>query len=246
MKTNLEKWNYYLSIVTEKTNRFIDSQKEGVSIPEIYYIVYPAGKIAEREIIGITYSHCKHRGITYFNGKLPTKEDVAQLKTYSESDIPFIIDNIWFTYKEIWDKENGRTSTSSVRFSDIVNKKGLFLNIEEARECAESVIRKTKEDAEFDAKYAKDANYNYTANGYRFLGWQNGWKHEYYDEDGILCSISGKPQKSVGYSKEDFPEYGKCVESKHRKIEVHHNSRGSENTVSCPICMIYWKYDCSD
>ena len=22
--------------------------------------------------------------------------------------------------------------------------------------------------------------------------------------------------------------------------------RGSENTVSCPICKIFWKYDCSD
>lgn len=30
MKTNLEKWNCYLSIIEKKTNEFIDSQKEEV------------------------------------------------------------------------------------------------------------------------------------------------------------------------------------------------------------------------
>ena len=51
--------------------------------------------------------------------------------------------------------------------------------------------------------------------------------------------------KSFGYSSADQPIYGKCRDLKHRRIEVSHNRSGSENTVSCPVCKIYWKYDCS-
>ena len=36
---------------------------------------------------------------------------------------------------------------------------------------------------EFKEQHKKDGGYNYTANGYKFLGWQNGWKHDYYDKD---------------------------------------------------------------
>jgi hypothetical protein len=92
----------------------------------------------------------------------------------------------------------------------------------------------------------KDTNYNYAENGYKFLGWQNGWEHIYYDEDGKLCSETNKPSMSFGYTKEHHPEYRNCIDSKHQLIEVQHTRTGSENTVSCPICKIYWKYDCSD
>jgi len=244
MKSNLEKWNYYLSIINDKTDKFINSQKEGRDIPEKYFAVYPTGKIVERNIFGVTYSHYRHRGTTYFTGKLPTRKDVLQLKAYSELNIPFSIDNIWFSYREIYGGHF--TSVSSVSFSDITNQRGLFFTFDEAQAYSERVIEKIKEDTAFNEKHAKDVSYNYAANGYKFLGWQNGWKHEYYDEDGILCSISGKPSKSFGYSKENYPEYRKCIDAKHRRIEVHHNYRGTENTVSCPICKVYWKYDCGD
>jgi hypothetical protein len=246
MKTNLEKWNYYLAIINAKTNEFINSQKEGKTIPAIYYIVYPAGKIAERTIIDVGYSHYKHNGKTYFNGKEPTKKDIEEISEYSTKEIPFSTDNIYFKYSEIWDKENNRTSTSSVKFNDVVNEIGLYYSLSDAEIISNKVLEENKIEKEFKEQHKKDGGYNYAANGYKFLGWQNAWKHEYYDEDGNLCSETGKPHKSFGYSKENYPEYRNCIDSKHRRIEVIHNSRGSENTVSCPICKIYWKYDCSD
>lgn len=86
--------------------------------------------------------------------------------------------------------------------------------------------------------------------GYKFLGWQNGWKHVYFDEDGKQTtgdlSKGEKPKRTFGYTKEDYPEYGSCSELKHKVDDVQCNSRGSENIVSCDECKIYWKYDCSD
>lgn len=246
MRTNLEKWNYYLSIIDNKTKEFIDSQKEGKDIPKVYYIVHPIGSIAERTIIDIEYSHHKHGGRMYFNGKKPTKKDITALAEYSAIEIPFSVDNIWFKYSEIWGKEKKYTSTSSVRFTNIINRKNLYYNINEAEEKSIIVKQQVKEEKKFKEQHKKDGGYNYAANGYKFLGWQNGWKHVYYDEDRNLCSETGKPRKTFGYLKADYPEYKNCIASKHRRIEVSHNQRGSENTVSCPECKIYWKYDSSD
>jgi hypothetical protein len=81
--------------------------------------------------------------------------------------------------------------------------------------------------------------------GYKFLGWQNGWKHVYFDEEGNETNDKLR-QKTFVYKTSDYPEYGKCCDEKHKKDEIQHNMRGSENTVSCDICKIYWKYDCSD
>ena len=83
---------------------------------------------------------------------------------------------------------------------------------------------------------------------YKFLGWQNGWKHIYLDED-IKVTTGGpgeKPKKYFSYLTEDYPEYGKCRDAKHKHHELQRNQRGSENVVWCNECKIYWKYDCSD
>lgn len=246
MKTNLEKWNYYLSIIENRTNGFIDLQKRGVEIPEIYYIVYPNGKVAARTIIGIDYSHHRHGGKTYFYGKKPTRKDVAGISVYSATDILFSSNNIWFKYSEKFGKEKEFTSTSSVGFNDVINKKNVFYSMDEAEHHAATVLQQFQENKEFQQYHKKDKNYNYPSNGYKFLGWQNGWKHVYFDEDGNLCSETNKPNKTFGYTTVDYPEYGKCRDLKHRRIEVSHNQRGSEHTVSCPECKIYWKYDSSD
>jgi hypothetical protein len=81
--------------------------------------------------------------------------------------------------------------------------------------------------------------------GYKFLGWQNSWKHVHFDKDGKQTDDRSKAV-SFGYLTKDYPEYGKCRELGHKYDEVQHNQRGSENTCSCDICKIYWKYDCSD
>lgn len=243
--TNLEKWNKALSKLNSKTNDFITKCKEGKQFPTVYYIVHPIGKLAERTIVGVEYSHYKHGGKTYFSGKRPTKLEVKALEEYTNSNIPFDIDNVWFKYTEVWDVENNRTSSSSVKFLDIVNQHKLFFSKEDAETEAERVTKKNEEEKAFKELHKKDASYNYSANGYKFLGWQNGWKHHYYDEDGNLCEESGKSSKTFGYKKEDYPEYSKCMEAGHQRIEVSHRRSGSENTVSCPKCKVYWKYDCS-
>lgn len=81
--------------------------------------------------------------------------------------------------------------------------------------------------------------------GYTFLGWQNVWKHVYFDKDGKQTENRNEAV-SFGYLTKDYPEYGKCRDLGHKYDEVQHNQRGSENTCSCDICKIYWKYDCSD
>lgn len=58
--------------------------------------------------------------------------------------------------------------------------------------------------------------------GYKFLWWENWW-------------MTHKTE-----------EYKLCHELGHKRDEVEHSHRWSENTVSCDICKIYWKYDCSD
>lgn len=245
MKTNLEKWKYYLSIITDKTNNFIDSQKEGKIIPEKYYIIKYNGQISEKSIINVEYSHYKHDMEIELRGKNPTKKDITRIIEYSTKEIPFVIDNIYFKSTEIYDKQTGNFSSSHIGFLDIINKEGIFYSLEEAQIESEKIIEKNRLEKQFKQEHHKDTNYNYAANGYKFLGWQNSWKYEYYDGDGNLCSETGKPRKYHTYPKEIYSEYMNCVDSKHLRIEVSHSNRGVENTVSCPICKIYWKYDCS-
>lgn len=81
--------------------------------------------------------------------------------------------------------------------------------------------------------------------GYKFLGWQNGWNHVYFDKDGNVTTKQ-ELKVSAGYLKKDYPEYVNCQDRKHTLDHICYNNRGSENIVSCNICKIYWKYDCSD
>lgn len=241
---NIEKWDIYEQTLDGKTKDFIKSLTKGLNIPKKYYFVYPTGKIVERAIIDFDYSHYKHGAKTYFQGKNPTNKDIEQLSLYVESDIPFTANNLWFKYSEKCG--DNRSSTSSVAFLDVMAEKGLFYCEKDATEQSEIFRKKDDELKSFREEHKKDSGYDYRGNGYKFLGWQNGWKHTYFDEDGNNSEASKKPRRSFGYTKEDYPEYGKCIEEGHRRIEVSHNSRGSEHTVSCPACKIYWKYDSSD
>ena len=83
---------------------------------------------------------------------------------------------------------------------------------------------------------------------YKYLGYQNGWKSVRFDED--HNQVSGLPGEkravTFGYLTEDYPEYGRCRDAKHKCGEKSMNRRGSENVVWCDTCKIYWKYDSSD
>jgi hypothetical protein len=82
--------------------------------------------------------------------------------------------------------------------------------------------------------------------GYKNLGWQNGWKHIYLDKDKNPTTDKSKAVY-FSYAEEDCPEWFNCqIKEKHKVDEICHNNKGSENTVNCDICKIYWKYDSSD
>ena len=93
---------------------------------------------------------------------------------------------------------------------------------------------------------AKLLNDELKKEGYKNLGWTNGWKSIMLDADGNVTDDYKLYRKHGGYSKDQHPEYNACRDAEHKTDECQHNQRGSENTISCDICKIYWKYDCSD
>lgn len=243
MRTNLEKWNFYFNEITLKSNDFIKSILP--IIPEVFYKVENNGEVYECTVLNAHYSHRMH-----YWGKRPTNDDVQMIKGFYEDDEPFDAKNAYIDYRYCWNEENGYTSTTAINIIDLVEGKNAFLDKETAEKVGKEKKKAFDDMIAFKEKHKKDANYSYGSNGYKFLGWQNGWKHVYFDEDGNVTtgdeSKGEKPRKSFGYLEADYPEYGKCIREKHRRIEVQHSRSGSENTVSCPLCMIYWKYDSSD
>lgn len=80
---------------------------------------------------------------------------------------------------------------------------------------------------------------------YKYLGYQNGWKHVYFDADGNETEDKSI-RRTFGYRTSDYPDYGACREAKHQPKSVQHNPRGSNVTYYCPDCRIFWKVDMSD
>lgn len=242
MKTNLEKWNYYLGLLNKKADAFMDEINP--IIPSVFYKVHLNGTL---NICSVINRHYSFRGL-YFNGSNPTKKDVSKIMEFLNSKIVFDSENAFFDYSYVFMiSEDGqeKTAETAIKITDVFDNKMAFLSLSEAELKASEIVNKNEEERLFQETHKKDANYNYIENGYKFLGWQNGWNHRYFDENGNVTNDRDKA-KSFGYLTEDYPEYGKCRDEKHRTIKVSHNNRGSENTVSCPTCKIYYKYDCSD
>lgn len=238
MRTNLEKWNFYMNDLSIKVNEFMDTINN--KIPDVFWLIRGV-RITECKILNRHYSV----GV-YYSGNNPTRKDVEQIKILHSQGIKFNENKAYFDYSYRWGDDDKYGAKSAIKIIDLFNSKGAFLNKQEAIKESEKQNKKYLARKEFQELHKKDKNYNYHENGYKFLGWQNGWKHVYFDEDNNLCSESGKPHRTFGYLTKDHPEYGKCKDLKHQKIEISHNQRGSENDVSCPVCKIYWKYDCSD
>ena len=238
MRTNLEKWNFYLDELNKKADEYMDSIC--IAIPNIFYKVEHNGKIN-----GCTINK-RYYGFYLYCAK-PTKLDVEKIKKLYESEIIFTSDKAYYEYKYMWGIFNGVESyaTTSIKITDLVENNMVYLNLAEAEIKSNEITETNKLEKEFKELHNKDKNYDYNTNGYKFLGWQNGWKQVYFDIDGNITTDETK-RKSFGYTEKYYPEYANCHKSKHKRIEVSHNNRGSENTVSCPICKIYWKYDCSD
>ena len=242
MKNNLEKWNHYLELLNKKADVFMDEINP--LIPSMFYKVNLNGSI---NTCTVTDRHYSFHGL-YFNGNKPNKNDVVKITELFNSEIVFDIEKAYFNYSYVWmitAEGEERISKTAIKITDLFDNKMAFLSLLEAELKAKEILENNEEQRLFLETHQKDANYKYAENGYKFLGWQNGWKHSYFDENGIVTDDQSK-RKTFGYLTADYPEYGKCRDEKHRRIEVRHNNRGSENTVSCPTCMIYWKYDCSD
>lgn len=246
MKTNIEKWNYYSSIIKDKTDSFIKSQLDGLNIPDFYYVVHSIGKISKRTIEYVNYNHSKQNGKINFSGKKPTKKDIIKIIEYANSEISFSIDNIYFVYSEPSMFDPTHVHKSTIKLVDLINKTDLYYSLEEAELVSFKILESKKEYDEFLEENKKDSNYNYESNDYKFLGWMNSWVIESYDEDNNLCSESGKKCMKKQYPKEKYTEYRKCINSNHLLIKVNVNKRKNEHIISCPRCKIYWKCDSSD
>lgn len=128
MKTNLEKYNYYLNIVKERQSKFVD--ENAFDIPEFLYGVHPNGEISTKITEKPYYYDPKS-----FPKEKPTKIDVANIKEYAESKEELLLNEIRIPYHEI--TTYGKSS-SAVKYSEYKTK---FL---------------TKEQAEIKSKEVKD------------------------------------------------------------------------------------------
>ncbi len=128
MKTNLEKWNYYKSIIDNREELFVQSQV--VEIPEVLYSVYPNGNIGEKIITKVAYNN----QMRLWFDKKPTKVDVAEIKAFAESTEPLLLDNIRYHYEE---KHSYGKSLGTLKLNEI--------NVFFTKEQAESKSSEIKE-----------------------------------------------------------------------------------------------------
>lgn len=132
MKTNLEKYNYYLSTVKERHSKFVTDN--ALDIPVFLYAVSPNGNIITK-IVGIPYYYDQKA----FSKEKPTKIDVANIKAYSESENELSLSNIYIPYHEI---SSVGKSSSAVKYTEY----GKFMTKEQAE--IKSIEVKEKIEAE--------------------------------------------------------------------------------------------------
>lgn len=233
---NLEQRDYYKSLIDQKilkiVRKFIPEDKRCYTINE-------RGNINEVVIDKHVYGV-----INDFKVKSPTDENVRNIiqfyNRFTKSTISYDSIKILYTVKTVdgysWSSVNTlKDFTSIMRF-----------DLDKAVTESQEVENKKNEEINFYAKHKKDHNYNYISNGYQFLGWMNQWKTIELDRDGKPCRKTKKPVSSLGFDRKIYKDYFNCVNKKHRLITVQHDQRGTENTQSCPVCKIYWKYNSSD
>lgn len=237
MKTNIEKWKHYKTILKQRDNVYVKEAIDAVKNPKQYFQIDDRGAITIVKIYGTHYSHAYE--YTYFGGKKPTRIEVNALQKYVESEVIYNYSNIKVKCRQ----ENMSFYES---LETVIDNPNTSFTVEGVFEKAEKIKTKYLENKAFDKKYAKYEGYNYEQHGYKFLGWQNNWHSVQYDKNNKLCSETGNPPTIWGYTKEEYPEYRKCIDAKHRLIHVSIGHRGTEHIESCPICKVYWKYDSSD
>lgn len=237
-----EKWDDLQTVAKRRADNFINAVYPNPA-PIFWQIEGLFGKLNECRPKDLYYSYPYN---LFPTGKKPTRKDVNRLSDDLTKPYEMDPDRVFLSYS--WEYSPGQVASTARKASEVFQKKegiGLYFDKKIAEEAYEKHITKAKADQEFDKLHKKDKDYNYGANGYKFLGWQNSWNHVYFDADGQVTTDPQK-KKTFGYLTKDYPEYGACKEQGHRTIDVSHNQRGSEHSVSCPVCKIMWKYDSSD
>lgn len=112
MRTNLEKWNYYLANIKQIEQDFIDSNIP--KLPEYVYEVYPSGKMRNLNVVKTSYS-----SRLYFSGKKPTKIDVSKIKDHFDNPPQLTMDKILIHWEC---KDNGMKSSSAIKYPDLETK----------------------------------------------------------------------------------------------------------------------------
>lgn len=216
MRSNIEKYNFYKQILTDKAEVFMDKHYlKDHDIVDMFYLIKNDGTIQECQTL---YRFYKFQESTLLK---PTRQDVLDIKLLSETYYDFDVNRIGIRYKFINDGKS-YMATSTILIDELYggSNENICFSKSNAEIISEKKINDLNKSKLFYKEHQKDKNYNYDSNGYKFLGWSNGWN-------------------------EDQIEYLQCKELKHILISVSHDNHGSENTVSCPECKIYWKYDCS-
>ena len=213
MANNLEKWNFYKRILNRKSSEYIENIIND-NVLDKFYSVDTNGDI-HTNIIDSLY--CAEADVGFL-GRSPNNKDISRIKMLSNSDIVFSVQNIVISYYEII---NEYKSISRIKYVEYIEDKDIFIEYEEAKVVSDSRKAKCEKTKAFIEANIKPSNYDYDANGYTFLGWENTWIEE--------------PQLLK-----------ECRAKNHEYVETKIGRKGMDNTVSCPVCKIYWKYDCSD
>lgn len=240
-KTVQQEWDHIIDTLKRRLLDYVDSI--GIKIPANLYKVEMSGSLNEGYDVAPYYSYPFATWPT--NSKRVTKKDIERINANIGSFQGFSKEKLSFEYKYKWNPEYGPASTGISLKDFEAMRPPYFIDKSLAEAYSNQIKEQRRIDKEFDELHKKDASYDYTRNGYKFLGWQNSWKHVYFDENGKETDDPAK-RRTFGYRTQDYPEYGNCRDQKHRTIEVSHDNRGSEHSVSCPICKIMWKYDSSD
>lgn len=111
MRTNLEKWNYYMGLINAKEQEFINSNIK--DIPTCIYEVYQSGKLRTLNVTGVRYRN------ELYGGNKPSREDVAKIKSYFENMPDMTIEKVSINWECT---DQGYKSSGAVRYLEMKEK----------------------------------------------------------------------------------------------------------------------------
>jgi len=121
MRTNLEKFKYYMDLLNQKAQPFIDS-KFPCGKPEKLFVLNGYSHIQECQITSIKYD------FGWINEEKPTKADIEDVKTYLNSALEFTDDKIVLFYEY---RIGDHKVSGAYRLNRILNEKHLAFTYDE-------------------------------------------------------------------------------------------------------------------